>query len=334
MEVYHNGNFHGTGRTSERLSPIPIRQSFLWEGQELYIPAIYLGQAGAVLDICAKFSMEDMSAFLRKWDKERRLSLRTPEDYELLEADNPSCRDFLAEMSLDGSPLQLGMGCCLNWYPEEVFRMGNEEEAPAQEEEWANDANAELLMENYGCDRASCWHFGRFSYHWKGDTILSPKKIALTLRQKMISVTACRFTTTPSCKKTMYKAIHPITGQEYTLTLLECEPFRHSFEGIGKKGILYPEYSQLLSYSISPEISRELFDIRDCGENDHPKAVDSSQNHGKEDGPTAVFMAGKSSNPERRTAVSALHFEPVEEVRWRAVFQIQPKPDIEISFDI
>lgn len=38
------------------------------------------GKPGVVLDVCAKIPIEEMTAFLKKWNKERRLSLKTPED--------------------------------------------------------------------------------------------------------------------------------------------------------------------------------------------------------------------------------------------------------------
>ena len=98
-----------------------------------------------------------------------------------------------------------------------------------------------------------------------------------------------------SCSGQVLKVLHPVTGQEYLLTLQECRQTRHSFEDIGAEGIagcmVYPEYNQILSYSIAPEIDRELFDIRDCGEADSPRPADAGETPGKADGPAAVFMA-------------------------------------------
>lgn len=161
MDVYHNGNFlntrfAGTVRQRGRLTALPVHQTFLWESQELFIPALYTGKAGTVLDVCVKIPIEDMAAYLKKWPKERRLALKTPEDYEQLDADNPGSRNFRAEMSLNDMPVKLSSYCSINWYPETVFRMGNENPAPAQDDEWKNDRAAEMLMEAYGCDRESC----------------------------------------------------------------------------------------------------------------------------------------------------------------------------------
>jgi len=45
-------------------------------------------------------------------------------------------------------------------------------------------------------------------------------------------------------------------------------------------------------------------------------------------------MSGKSAAPDRRAAVSSLHFDPVPEVQWRIVFRIKPKDDMKSSFPI
>lgn len=414
MDVYHNGNFwgtgstgtgfSGTGRQKTKLTALPVHQPFLWENQEFFVPALYVGKAGAVLDVCAKIPVADMAAFLKKWPKERRLSLKTPEDYEQIDADNPGSRNFLAEMSLDDIPLKLGSGSSINWYPEPVFQMGNENPAPAYDDEWQNDRAAEMLMETYGCDRESCWHFGRLNYYWNDEPVLSPHKISLELRAEQIPVTAGYFTTTistagelqvfagqpvqrqaspnrPEQQHTVpeqperqtssnrpeqqhtaperperpeppaesgaflsenretgknLKTTHPISGQEYTLTLYECRQTRHSFAEIGAKDVLYPEYCHMLSYSVSPEISRDLLDIRDCAEGDHPRKAESPEESCGSRGAAAVFLAGSLTGenplPDRRTAASSLHFEPVPEIRWRIVFQTLPKPNRKITF--
>lgn len=45
------------------------------------------------------------------------------------------------------------------------------------------------------------------------------------------------------------------------------------------------------------------------------------------DGVVAAF-------PHRRIALSSMHFEPVREIRWRAVFQVKPMEDLEVDFPI
>ena len=332
MDVYHDNNIWGKGSPETKLTALPINHSFLWGEQEILIPAVYVGKAGAVLDVCAKIPIEDMAAFLKKWDYKRRMSLKTPEEFEQIDADNPGSREFVVEICLDGTPLVLRMSSSLRWYPESVIQMGNAN--PASEDGFENNKSAEEWMRAYSCDKGCCWYFERLSYNWDGEPILSPQKISLAFRANLISITAGHFSTGVSCNGKTIKTTHPITGQEYTLTLHSCEQIRNSFAEIGAKGVVYPECCQILSYSIAPEIDRSLFCIRDCAEGDHPRMGDAQEPPSGSNGPTAVFMAGKNAAPDNRMAVSSLHFEPVSEVQWRMVFQIKPKNDTEISFPI
>ena len=114
-------------------------------------------------------------------------------------------------------------------------------------------------MGTYGCDKGCCWYFERLSYNWDGEPILSPQKISLAFRANLISITAGHFSSGVSCDSKTVKTAHPITGQEYTLTLHGCEQIRNSFAEIGAKGVVYPECCQILSYSIAPEIDHSLF---------------------------------------------------------------------------
>ena len=332
MDVYHDNNIWGKGSPETKLTALPINHSFLWGEQEILIPAVYVGKAGAVLDVCAKIPIEDMAAFLKKWDYKRRMSLKTPEEFEQIDADNPGSREFVVEICLDGTPLVLRMSSSLRWYPESVIQMGNAN--PASEDGFENNKSAEEWMRAYSCDKGCCWYFERLSYNWDGEPILSPQKISLAFRANLISITAGHFSTGGSCDGKTVKTADPITGQEYTLTLHSCEQIRNSFAEIGAKGVVYPECCQILSYSIAPEIDHSLFCIRDCAEGDHPRMGDTQEPPSGSNGPTAVFMAGKNAAPDNRMAVSSLHFEPVSEVQWRMVFQIKPKNDTEISFPI
>ena len=332
MDVYHDNNIWGKGSPETKLTALPINHSFLWGEQEILIPAVYVGKAGAVLDVCAKIPIEDMAAFLKKWDYKRRMSLKTPEEFEQIDADNPGSREFVVEICLDGTPLVLRMSSSLRWYPESVIQMGNAN--PASEDGFENNKSAEEWMRAYSCDKGCCWYFERLSYNWNGEPILSPQNISLAFRANLISITAGHFSTGGSCDGKTVITADPITGQEYTLTLHSCEQIRNSFAEIGAKGVVYPECCQILSYSIAPEIDHSLFCIRDCAEGDHPRMGDTQEPPSGSNGPTAVFMAGKNAAPDNRMAVSSLHFEPVSEVQWRMVFQIKPKNDTEISFPI
>lgn len=75
MDVYYNGNGDpwGHGKQKNKLTKVPVDQTFLWETQEIFIPAVYVGEAEAILDICAKIPSEAMISFLKKWNRTKRL---------------------------------------------------------------------------------------------------------------------------------------------------------------------------------------------------------------------------------------------------------------------
>jgi Na+-transporting methylmalonyl-CoA/oxaloacetate decarboxylase beta subunit len=54
---------------------------------------------------------------------------------------------------------------------------------------------------------------------------------------------------------------------------------------------------------------------------------------GGANGPTSVFIAGKSKDPtsNRRCAVSSLHYQDVEQVEWRMIFQIKDEQTLKVS---
>ena len=153
MDVYHDNNIWGKGTPETRLAALPVNRSFLWGKQEILIPAVYAGNAGAALDVCAKIPAEDMAAFLKKWDFERRTSLKTQKEFDQMDADNPGSREFAVKISLDDTPLSLRMSSSLRWYPEDIIQMVN---VPAGEDGFENDKTAEEWMDAYGCDREYC----------------------------------------------------------------------------------------------------------------------------------------------------------------------------------
>ncbi|MDE6985160.1 MAG: hypothetical protein K2O99_11620 [Lachnospiraceae bacterium] len=348
MDVYYNGNetVWGRGKQKDRLSKISVCQTVFWEEQELYIPAVYVGVAGVILDVCAKLDPQDMIAFLKKWDKKKRVSLHTVEEYEQFEAENPSCMKFAVELRLNKSSLAQRVRSSLCWYSQDVILHTEPEETLSAAKlaadttpdvdrrhfsnTWENDLDAEMLRSAYGCDQNCCWYFGRFVYHWTDNVVLSPQEITLLFRECPHSVTTEYFTTVSGSRQLPEDilTIHPTTGQEYRITLHECRLTRHSFAKIGAEGISYPEYAQTLLYSISPAIDPDLFDIRDCADGDHPRKTSDPQTTY---GHTAAFVLPSS---RKQLAISSMHFEPFTEVCWRTVFQVTQKREMEFRFSI
>lgn len=351
MDVYYNGNGDpwGHGKQKNKLTKVPVNQTVLWETQEIFIPAVYVGEAGAILDICAKIPSEAMISFLKKWNRTKRLSLKNKEEFEQFELENPGSRDFIADLSIDSAPLTLCMSSSLRWYSADIFQLESAEnivearavrkkelfsESASSSRNCPNDKDAETILESYGCERTCCWHFGRLVYQWTENPILSPQKLSLHLQARPHSVTAEHFVIDDSCYDKMpliIKTSHPVTGQEYTVTLHEYRLSRHSFATIGNKGVAYPEYCQTLRYSITPQTGYELISLEDCAKGDTPRKADEPH---QTCGHTSAFAACPILNSCDRLVFSSFYFEPVSTIQWRIVFQVKTREDMELSIPI
>lgn len=329
MNVYHNSSIDGQhGPHARKLTPHAVRKTFFWETMPVHIPAIYLGTAGAVLDVCAKIPAGAMTEYLKKWKKNHRYTM---EELEELEAENPAGRDFSIEMCLNDIPLRRRLSSSLLWYPADRLQ------AAEYRDLWRNEKEAARLINAYGCDPDCCWHLGRICYRWDSHPLLSPQTITLRLEDTAISLTAAHFTTKSSCNGQTVTAVHPVTGQVYTLTLHECRQIRNDFTAFGKKGVLYPQWCHLLSYSVSPKDGHTILTVKDCSESDTPK--NSPENRIQPDSAAAAAAVLYETNTvpdaaDTAMAVSSLHFEPVSEIRWRVVYSVKRKKDMEISFPL
>ena len=84
-------------------------------------------------------------------------------------------------------------------------------------------------------------------------------------------------------------------------------------------------------YTLVPEISRRNFEIRDCLNNDEPRRNPIFDIIGGADGPTAIFTSLLTRNTSQNAALSALHFEPVDDIEWKVIFREKPMEDIEVN---
>lgn len=336
MDVYSSGNFWGHDRGDVPLKPIIVNQTFIWEDLEGTLPAIYVGDAGVVLDLCVRVPLDRLQKYYEKWNRPERLSALTDEDYEQMEQDNPCALDFRVGLTLDGVELQRRQMCATVWHPLEL------EEASVEEE-------AETLMMAYDCDRSSGWQFVRCMYQWKEKANPAPRNITLRFEGMQTPFTVGYFCTETACGEGQQIEVrHPVTGEKYTITLQGLTEERLSRETLEQMEQMnprcrmeYPAYYQILSYRIGPESTPEELRICDCGKSDQPimkkdkKELQSAAVSliAGADGPTSIFMAGKSRDETLQTAMSALHFKPPGEVSWRIVFQIRKRRDMEINFE-
>lgn len=333
MKVYSSGNFWGHDKGDVPLTPLPVNQTFVWEEIDGIFPAIYLGESGVVLDLCIRVPLDRLEMYLEKWDNVERLSNLTDEDYEQMEQDNPCTLDFRVGLLLDGVELQQAQMCSTVWHPLEVENACVEEEA-------------KKLREEYNCDRSWGWEFVRCMYRWKSGVNVAPRNIRLQFQGMQTPVTVGYFSTETDCEGQKIEAVHPVTGEAYVITLhgLREERLpRETLENMDSgRGMEYPVCYHVLSYRTAPETTPEELRICDCAKSDRPIVKKEGTEPGSAavaviggaDGPTSIFMAGRRTDKTFQAAMSALHFKPVRKIRWRIVFQVRKRKNLELDFEV
>lgn len=323
MNVYYSDSFRRPGK-NHPLKPIALLKTITWEDLDIFLPAVYAGEEGVVLDLCVRIPIERIEAFLKKWTQEKRLSELTDEEAELMEQENPTYLDFQADVQWNNEALIQKNMISTGWHPLEL-----EQENISRE--------ARELMEAYHCDPASAWQFVRCLYRWPDQPETSLTSLKLHFHERTASATSGYFSTDEGCEEQQIRLKHPVTQKDYILTLRQYQAavLEHDIFP-GREELMYPTHYRTLHYSIFPGLSSEQFRLQDCDKSDPPvKKTDIQTDSVKAaDGPIAVFIAGKSEDPALLAAMSSLHFKPVSKVNWRAIFQIAKRPDMEMEFTL
>ena len=336
MDVYYDKNFwYRKSEGQEGISPlkkIPADASFCWKDIKGFIPALYVGSEGAELDVCICVPFPEIERFFNKWTEEKRLSGLTDEEFEEMQSDSPFPSDFRIEMGLDGEELASGSMCSTVWHTYKA------EEQDADEE-------AEALMKEYGCDRGSGWMFIRWNFGWTGRPVLTPERMTLSFCADRQPVTAGYFITAEGAEGEMHEITDPDSGETYVLTVRTCsnEMMDEEMKRTLDQEMEYPSFYQVIAWDAEPEILKDELQIQDCSRGDAPRWKDSGKRNGAVS--VAVMCSEKlpgdmTADPPGeqqkilRTACSSLHFEPVEEVRWRAVFLRRRRGDMTMEIEL
>ena len=330
MKVYYGKNFWYSGQEGTPLKKIPVHDPaadglLAWENRRLCIPAVYVGEEGAVLDLCVRVPVPDISAYMDKW-KDLDYENLSGEELEEAVRESPFGSDFDIRLSLDGIPVKGRFGCSTCWNP--------------LQPEAEPDKETEELMAEYGCSRDYGWLFLRTSCEWEDSPVLSPKKLECVLSARKRPVTAAHFATDEREESDTEKRVeltHLITGDTYTLTVRSCETGQHDGNwGDRDDDWEYPSWYQALTYTVEPELPIEDLTVQDCATGGRPRRKEKEH---KEDGEgsslCAVSVAVVPSYPQDegdglkiRAACSSLYFEPVDKVEWRAVFHVKEKKEL------
>ena len=338
-KVYFNGGFwrhHGKDKPGEKMV---INKQFTWNGNVWHIPAVYACGKGLVVDFCIEIEREKIKEFLKKIEQYGdREDLWSEEIREEIHRENPTEIEFSAEAVVNGTVLSMRRGCGLGWMPEGLLET---------ETAWRAEPEAEQILEHYGLDKQLGWSFRRVSFPWATTRKPAIKTMQVTMKSRMVPVVAKRFATPKPLEQV--QITHPATGESYILTVQEITDQQLDMkpqEAPHWEELELPTYYKQMVYDLSPELPQEALRIQDCVKSDaprqKPKAAELSGGHGSgaasvaiiggADGPTAIFLAAGGGSKQPRCDCSALHFEPVEDVTWKAVFQEKPCEDE--SFDL
>lgn len=397
MEVYHSGNFWGHHKKEEQaLQEIKLNREFVWEDVRGFIPAIYTGTDGFVIDLCVRIDRQRIEAFIEKWLDRAESGKLTEKEHEQLMREDPYKERFSIDVAVNGEtlPHAHGCGCCFNPVMiERQERLAAEERARfAAEHAQAYEAGAELLSDEgseqkgcsleemladaYGCDKGQGWYFMRSAFQWPGTEISYEENtdgnmderrvpgvqiekiesVSVTFHAEKTSISAEAFETASDCKGQQVELHDPFTGERVLLTIHECEDAvlpEETFRNV--QGMEYPTHYRTISYTTEPELAQDALMVQDLARGDAPRMRNVEESEGEDktdgsrtevrlactvaliggaDGPTSIFIAGRSPVKERRIAMSALHFEPVERVSWKPTFRRTERSDMTMELSI
>jgi len=301
---------------------ISVNKTFTWGGRTWHIPAVYSCGKGLVVDFCVEIDPAAIKAFFKKWDPSlEKCRYLTREQEEQKDAENPLRLDFSSKVTVNGREVRYNRGSSSNWIPKSCRPEGMC---------WDENNNEALwIMEHYGLDADRGWVFWRMAYPWATASRPKLKTLAVSLKQRPQNVPGLRFTVHSAGD--IIPFTNPITGKTHTLKVLEYENKAADLTGLPADDWEYPTHYTALSYSVEPDLPREAFSVRDCGQGDSPR----SKNQDGADGCGILFVS--KDDPNSRAVCSHLHFEPLEQpekIEWQLVFFQKTAEDIEIELPL
>lgn len=344
MDVYFDENYWGCegGRHTGSLGePLWLEESFLWDGREVRIPAVYVCEEGLVADICIRVPADQVEGFYAKWKP--RLGALSEEEEEQLSEENPLSWKWTVFLRVNEEMTEQESGCGVSWVPPYL----RDNEALEGKRVMADKRDAEeSLMEAYHCDCTDAWHFCRRSYRWPDGKRAPLKSLCFVFEKEPETYQGIHFFTRLGEEKKQVEFLHPVSGKKHVLTVQHQEqtvlPAEHmsKLSAWGMEFERFPSHLLAMEYTIEPKLPMgELF-LCDCAEPDRPvmvkkKAAAAVSVIGGADGPTSIFFAGKHRREQKnwQSVCSSVHYGPVDTVEWRMSFRVKSdeKKEIEIT---
>lgn len=309
MKVYYSGNFRCSGNREEAGTQVILGRSFEYGGYEWLVPAVYCCDQGLVLDICRKIPVENVKAFYRKWAGADEEEI-TAEQRDLIEYESPWNLEVSFKLRVNGRKIAGDRSCGGGW-------QGFGEEA-------GSDMTGEA-MEAYGLDRNSAWYIHRAYYRWDEKGREEIKSLSLLFDPEDEEIPCgCHFATSAGCVPFKVPFYHPITGEEYRLSVFSCvgevlpdESLEHEMPGIGK--VTFPGKYCVLEYEVERDKTLDgKIVVKDVSEDDPAQREEEEAL----DGPSAIGLIFGSDKGDTRGVYSrertrsSMHFEKREQTDW------------------
>ncbi len=251
---------------------------------------------------------------------------------EQMESESPLVQHISFHVKLNGRELNWERSCSTCWNP----RPSNGE---------TNDAESKAVLLHYGLDPSMGWIFCRASFAWVTKRKPVMREIQVTLKSDPVAIAGPQFMVGQTGQE--ITLIHPRTSQQHTLTIVDFSQEQLPECHFHDENQEFPRCFTQLTYTLTPDLPNERFNVLDCSKSDQPQQKKQDLLApisnvavaigiiGSADGPTAVFVPGKSAqNKQPHIACSSLHFSPVNNVQWRIVCREMLRGDTTVILNL
>lgn len=261
------------------------------------VPAAYLCEDGIVVDAAWEVSPERLWEFQECWSSRSKTLMSLPDKWQR-QLDNPLSANVTGILAVNDKPLRCKKSFTAIWNPL-----------------LDNSPSVRRILKHYRLDPDRGYLFRRYCFLRKGK---QPQIRTLQLNLEAVPVMVPEETFTVRRDGERFRFTHPGTGLEHTFTAVSIRS-----EALNPNFLTnHPCFYSKLTYTLEPSISPENFRVVDRDPGDDWE--------GYQDEPAAVIYADKKPDPGRY-ALSALHYEPPEVIRWQMVFRRKLHKDVQLK---
>lgn len=262
-----------------------------------YVPSAYLCEDGIVVDTFLEVAQDSLENFRNRWGCHGEKLLSLAEQYQM-QLDDPLNAPVTGVLTVNDKRFGCKSSFSALWHPMRD-----------------NTAEIRSILNHYRLDPNMGYLFKRYCFLRKGKQP-QIRTMELTLEATQVMVPEEAFTAQRNGMR--FRFVHPGTGLEHIFTVVE-----QSQEALNPNFLTnHPCYYTKLIYTLEPSISPENFRIVDQEPGDPWE--------GYQDEPAAVIFRDRKPDPGRY-ALSSLHYEPREQVRWQMVFRRKLHADVQLK---